>query len=303
METSAEELRKLTRMVHDKLWLEESFGIDEGPGFEWPEAAKEDSAGGESGKAHARGRPGSSGASQPESSYQAPDPVPYRPAAQPPPPLLVFQPVHVEITDCSPEPGDFLENRELSKKERLDLLWQKARVCTRCGLAKGRQTVVYGEGNPEAELMFIGEGPGHQEDLSGRPFVGKAGQLLDRIIQAIDLKREEVYIANIVKCHPPGDRSPTPEESQSCLPYLLAQIEIIRPKVICLLGATAARTMTNTDMGITRMRGHWYQFNGIPMMPTFHPAYLLRNETKKRPTWEDMQLVRDKIHELRETGG
>jgi DNA polymerase len=159
--------------------------------------------------------------------------------------------------------------------------------------------VVFGEGNPDADLMFIGEGPGFYEDQTGRPFVGKAGQLLDRITAAIEMERGDVYIANVVKCHPPADRQPDPNEAQACLPVLLAQIEIVQPKVICLLGATAAKYMTGTQIGITRLRGRWLDYKGIPMMPTYHPSYLLRNPSAKRPCWEDMQKVRDKVRELR----
>ena len=178
------------------------------------------------------------------------------------------------------------------------MLWEKAHVCTRCGLCEQRTTVVFGEGNPEAELMFIGEGPGYYEDQSGRPFVGKAGQLLDRIIGAIQMRREDVYIANVIKCRPPGNRDPSPEEAGSCMPYVLAQIEIVRPKVICLLGRIAAQYIFGKFEGMYRLRGNWHDFKGTPVMATYHPAYLLRNPHDKKKCWDDMQQVRDKVREL-----
>lgn len=167
--------------------------------------------------------------------------------------------------------------------------------CKRCALAATRTNVVFGEGDPHAGLMFIGEGPGADEDRLGRPFVGKAGQLLDKMIAAMQFKREEVYIANVVKCRPPGNRVPTPEEAAHCIGYLKRQIKFIRPKVIVLLGATAVAFLMERTEGITRLRGNWLEYEGIPVMPTFHPAYLLRQESAKREAWHDLKMVMAKF--------
>jgi uracil-DNA glycosylase family 4 len=165
--------------------------------------------------------------------------------------------------------------------------------CTRCRLAEGRNKVVFGSGNPQAELMFVGEGPGAEEDRQGLPFVGAAGELLTKIIQAIDRTREQVYIANVVKCRPPGNRDPQPDEVATCRGYLDQQIALVRPRVLVALGKVAAQTLLGNDAPIGRMRGQWFQVQGIPTMVTYHPAALLRNQALKRPTWEDMQQVRD----------
>ncbi len=165
--------------------------------------------------------------------------------------------------------------------------------CTRCRLAEGRTKVVFGAGNPNAELMFVGEGPGAEEDRQGLPFVGAAGELLTKIIQAIEKTREEVYIANIVKCRPPGNRDPQPDEIAACRGYLDKQIALVRPRILVALGRVAAQTLLGNDSPIGRMRGQWFQVEGIPTMVTYHPAALLRNPALKRPTWEDMQQVRD----------
>lgn len=170
-----------------------------------------------------------------------------------------------------------------------------AETCTRCRLAQGRQRVVFGAGNPNAELMLIGEGPGAEEDRQGLPFVGAAGELLTKIIQAIAMRREDVYIANVVKCRPPGNRDPQPDEVAACRGYLERQIDLIKPRVIVILGKVAAQTLLGTDSPIGRLRGQWFQVRDIPAMVTYHPAALLRNQAFKRPTWEDMQLVRDRL--------
>ncbi|MFL6195063.1 MAG: uracil-DNA glycosylase [Thermoanaerobaculia bacterium] len=169
--------------------------------------------------------------------------------------------------------------------------------CTRCRLAQGRQKVVFGSGNPEADLMLIGEAPGAEEDRQGLPFVGPAGELLTKIIQAMDLRREDVYIANVVKCRPPGNRDPQPDEVAACQGYLERQIELVQPRLLVILGRVAAQTLLGTDSPIGQMRGKWYQVRGIPAMVTYHPAALLRNPALKRPTWEDMQQVRDRLRE------
>jgi len=168
--------------------------------------------------------------------------------------------------------------------------------CLACPLGSGRLRFVFGEGHPEADLLFIGEGPGRDEDLQGRPFVGRAGELLDKMIGAIGLKRSEVYIANVVKCRPPDNRVPTAPEAQRCLGYLRRQIELIRPKVIVTLGATPLRELLGISEGITRVRGHWKRLEpeGIPVMPTFHPAYVLRQYTDevRRAVWMDLKAAK-----------
>ena len=163
--------------------------------------------------------------------------------------------------------------------------------CRRCPLCEQRNNIVFGEGNPHAKLMFIGEGPGFDEDKQGRPFVGRAGELLNKMIRAMQFTREEVYIANIVKCRPPHNRVPMPDEVEKCLPFLKKQIDIIRPEVIVLLGSTAAKNLLNITTGISALRGRWTSFENIPVMPTFHPAYLLRNESAKKDAWQDLQKV------------
>ena len=180
----------------------------------------------------------------------------------------------------------------------LDQLREKALACTDCDLSEGRNMVVFGSGNPDADLMFIGEGPGAEEDRQGLPFVGPAGELLTKIIKAIELDRDQVYIANIVKCRPPRNRDPRPEEVAACRGYLESQIELIRPRVIVLLGKVAAQTLLGNDLTLGRMRGQWYRVRDVETRVTYHPAALLRNASFKRPTWEDMQIVRDRLREV-----
>src|SRR5579872_5658973 len=165
--------------------------------------------------------------------------------------------------------------------------------CTRCKLhTLGRRQIVFGVGNPDADLMFVGEAPGADEDIQGIPFVGRAGQLLTKIIEAIDLKREDVYIANVIKCRPPGNRNPEPDEVETCEPFLFRQVDVIKPKVIVALGTFAARALLRTLDPISRLRGRVFDYRGAKLIPTFHPAYLLRNPSSKREVWEDMKLVR-----------
>jgi uracil-DNA glycosylase len=163
--------------------------------------------------------------------------------------------------------------------------------CTRCKLAAGRHHLVFGVGNPSAELVFVGEGPGEDEDLQGEPFVGRAGQLLTRMIEAMGFARADVYIANVVKCRPPGNRNPEPDEIAACEPFLRAQLGAIRPKVIVALGKFAAQTLLRDQTAISRLRGRWFSYEGVRLMPTFHPAYLLRSPDEKRKAWDDLQLV------------
>jgi DNA polymerase len=163
--------------------------------------------------------------------------------------------------------------------------------CRRCKLCSGRTQIVFGVGNPKAELVFVGEGPGAEEDAQGIPFVGKAGQLLTKMIEAMGFRRDEVYICNVVKCRPPGNRNPEPDEIEACEPFLRAQLGSIRPKVIVALGKFAAQTLLRDATPITRLRGNWREYCGIPLMPTFHPAYLLRNPAEKKNAWLDLRQV------------
>jgi DNA polymerase len=163
--------------------------------------------------------------------------------------------------------------------------------CQRCGLCRLRKHIVFGVGNPAARLVFVGEGPGRDEDLQGEPFVGAAGQLLTRIIEAINMTREEVYIANIVKCRPKNNRNPRPEEIDTCLPFLVRQLQAIQPDFIVALGKVAAQTLLGTDQAISRLRGRFHDFDGVRLLPTYHPAYLLRNPAGKRDVWEDMKML------------
>lgn len=167
--------------------------------------------------------------------------------------------------------------------------------CELCALRRNRTQIVFGVGDPNARLMFIGEGPGRDEDLQGEPFVGAAGKLLDKMIGAMGLSRSRVYIANIVKCRPPRNRDPEPDEVSACEPFLKAQIQAIRPDAIVALGRYAAQTLLRDQTPITRMRGRWHEYDGIPLMPTYHPAYLLRNEQEKRPVWADLQAVMKRL--------
>ena len=197
------------------------------------------------------------------------------------------------------------ESEPESEFANLDLsaLNTDAQGCTKCKLHEGRNTVVFGVGNPNADLMFIGEAPGADEDRQGEPFVGRAGKLLTDIIKAMKFTREDVYIANVLKCRPPGNRDPAPDEVETCSPYLIRQIELIQPKVIVALGSFAAKMLLNTKTGITALRGQFHESalaqqgdNAPVIMPTYHPAYLLRNPNAKREVWEDMQQVMELLN-------
>ncbi|NPU85681.1 MAG: uracil-DNA glycosylase [Syntrophaceae bacterium] len=170
--------------------------------------------------------------------------------------------------------------------------------CRRCPLAASRKNLVFGEGNPRAELVFVGEAPGADEDAQGRPFVGRAGQLLTRIIEAMKLQRSDVYICNILKCRPPGNRNPEPGEIGACEPFLRKQLEAIGPRVICALGTFAAKTLLKTESPITVLRGRFHDYQGIRLMPTYHPAYLLRNPGAKKMVWEDVQMIMQELGTL-----
>ena len=173
----------------------------------------------------------------------------------------------------------------------LDSLRTEISGCKRCSLHKTRHNIVFGAGSPRAEIMFVGEAPGEDEDLQGLPFVGRAGQLLTKIIEAMGLKRSDVYIANILKCRPPNNRPPLPEEIEECEGILKKQIDVIRPKIICALGKFASQTLLRTETTISSLRGNFREYNGIKLMPTFHPAYLLRNPSDKKLVWQDMKKI------------
>jgi len=170
--------------------------------------------------------------------------------------------------------------------------------CMGCPLGKTRTKLVYGAGNPHADVMFIGEAPGRDEDLKGEPFVGRAGQLLDKILAAINFTRDDIYIANILKCRPPGNRDPQPDEMKTCMPHLMEQIRLIKPKIICALGRISAQALLQTNTPLGKLRGQWHDFNGIPFIVTYHPAALLRFSSYKRPTWEDVLELRSKYDEM-----
>jgi len=192
------------------------------------------------------------------------------------------------IPAAAPEPA---LSRRSDEPPRLDEVRRELGDCKRCKLCSGRKNLVFGVGNPRARLVFVGEGPGAEEDNQGIPFVGAAGQLLTKMIAAMGYIRDEVYICNVVKCRPPGNRNPEPDEIQACQPFLEAQLHAIRPSVIIALGKFAAQTLLRTDTPITRLRGQWREYVGIPLMPTFHPAYLLRNPAEKKSAWVDLQAV------------
>ncbi|TMA31644.1 MAG: uracil-DNA glycosylase [Deltaproteobacteria bacterium] len=169
--------------------------------------------------------------------------------------------------------------------------------CTRCKLHKGRHNIVFGVGNPKARLMFVGEAPGEDEDLQGFPFVGKAGGLLTKMIEAMGLKRDDVYICNTVKCRPPNNRNPEPDELASCEPFLKGQLAAVKPEAIVTLGKFAAQALLRDDTPVSRLRGRWREYEGIPLMPTFHPAYLLRSPGEKAKVWEDLKQVMKKLNQ------
>ena len=191
-----------------------------------------------------------------------------------------------------PTPGNLFVSPGLETTRSLEELRSHIGDCRRCKLAPHRTHLVFGVGNPRARLVFVGEAPGRDEDLKGEPFVGRAGQLLTEIItKGMKLRREDVYIANVIKCRPPENRNPEPDEVESCEPFLLRQLELIGPEVIVALGKFAVQTLLRVKTPITQLRGRWYDYHGIKLMPTFHPAYLLRNPGDKRLVWQDIQKV------------
>jgi DNA polymerase len=180
----------------------------------------------------------------------------------------------------------------------LEIIQDEIGDCRRCKLAPTRTNIVFGSGNPTADLVFVGEAPGFDEDQQGLPFVGRAGQLLTKIIESIGLKREEVYICNVLKCRPPENRNPEPDEVASCKPFMLRQLQAIRPKIVCCLGTFAAQTVLQTAAPISRLRGKFHDIDGMRIIATFHPAYLLRSPEKKREVWEDMKQIRAELFRL-----
>ena len=209
-----------------------------------------------------------------------PKPTAPKPVTPTPPPIVV-QPTGPSLFEAAEK---IVDDTLLKIREDLG-------DCTRCKLHKGRNKLVYGDGNPEAQLVFVGEGPGADEDMQGLPFVGRAGKLLTQMIEAMGLQRRDVYICNVVKCRPPENRTPEPDEVATCSPFLLRQLDAIRPKVIVCLGAVAAKTLLNTTRGISQYRGEWLNWRGHKLMATYHPAYLLRNPPAKADVWKDLQKV------------
>jgi len=178
-----------------------------------------------------------------------------------------------------------------AQESELEILAREASVCTKCKLSGTRTQVVWGTGNPNADLMFIGEAPGHEEDKQGKPFVGRAGQLLTDIVKAMRLTRDDVYIANVIKCRPPENRNPEPDELEACRPFIRRQVELIKPKVIVTLGKFALQSLTGKAHAVSAARGQWTEYEGIKVMPTYHPAYLLRTPSAKKEVWNDMKKV------------
>lgn len=196
--------------------------------------------------------------------------------------------------DCPEKTIGIVKNLDRNLSSAADDLKESRSLigdCQRCKLCKERTNIVFGTGDPDARLVFVGEGPGYDEDQKGEPFVGKAGQLLTKIIEAMNLTRDKVYICNIIKCRPPGNRNPAPDEIKACFPFLERQLDAIRPDFICALGTFAAQTLLDTVEPISKMRGRLYDYRGTKVMPTYHPAYLLRNPEKKRDVWEDMKKL------------
>jgi uracil-DNA glycosylase family 4 len=207
------------------------------------------------------------------------------PAARAAPP--VTQPTAV----ASPGPAAPSGASSSALAPTLQLIREEIGDCKRCRLHEGRTHIVFGVGNPKAEVCFVGEGPGADEDAQGEPFVGRAGQLLNKMIEAMGFQRQDVYICNVVKCRPPNNRAPEPDEMETCSPFLRAQLRAIQPKAIVVLGKTAVQALLNDRSPISRLRGRWREYEGIPLMPTFHPAYLLRSPGEKSKVWEDLKAV------------
>lgn len=208
-------------------------------------------------------------------------------------------PSEEENTAPGTSPESRARTRPLGREQALERLEREVGGCTRCRLHLRRRCAVPGEGSCNADILLVGEGPGEQEDAQGRPFVGRAGELLTKMLSAIQLSRNEVYITNIVKCRPPSNRNPLPDEVAACYPFLKRQIEIIDPRIILCLGSPAARTLLDTEAGVTKLRGEFHHYQNIPVLPTYHPAAVLRFPEKyKRPVWNDLKLLRDYYREI-----
>ena len=217
---------------------------------------------------------------------------------------MLYKPFDSELPESEPAVTATAEVTELAidnftEAANLEELYGAINQCQRCPLGATRNSFVFGVGNPRADIMFVGEAPGAEEDRQGIPFVGRAGQLLDKILAAMKLTRNDIYIANILKCRPPNNRDPQPEEAATCEPYLHHQIKLIEPKIICCLGRIAAQRLLQTNMSLAQMRDRWFDYRGTLLMVTYHPAALLRNPNFKRPTWEDMQKLMKKLEEMK----
>lgn len=228
--------------------------------------------------------------------------APERPSRDGPPPAAVDG---SETTRSSADPRQLLPPTDGVEAlapdirlQRLDEVRRLSRDCRACRLCEGRNSVVFGSGDPDADLMFVGEGPGAEEDRQGMPFVGAAGELLTKIIQAIELRRDQVYITNMVKCRPPKNRDPQPDEMAACRTYLEHQIDLVQPKLIVALGRVAAQALLDTSTSLGKLRGRWHEVRGVQTRATYHPAALLRYPKYKRPTWDDMKAVRDRLAEI-----
>jgi DNA polymerase len=242
------------------------------------------------------------GAQPPAGDPQPPEPSHELTAPAGPAPQAMHEPAPAEASGgggLAPMGAQMSRDQRQAELDRIEL--EEVRGCTKCGLCQGRTQTVFGEGDPEAPIMFIGEGPGQREDELGRPFVGRAGELLDRMIQAMGYERQQLYIANVVKCRPPNNRTPTAVEVRTCWDYLRRQIEIIVPRVIVTVGGPATKMVLDVSTGITKLRGTWHQYQAvdppIPVMPTFHPAYLLRAYTRenREKVWYDLQKVISRV--------
>lgn len=229
-------------------------------------------------------------------SVSGPPAVPVTKPSMPPPrpqPVLTVEPSLIPIPDI----GKPFDSPVLPLKKKLVVLEEldatQVKGCTKCGLHQYRTHTVFGEGDPMSRIMFIGEGPGENEDLQGRPFVGRAGQLLDKMIAGMGLSREQVYIANVVKCRPPENRQPAPDEAAECMPYLMTQIETVRPEAIVTLGLTATKFLLQKNLSMSKMRGQWHEWRGLKVMPTYHPAYVLRDYSPqtRAAVWSDLKQV------------
>jgi uracil-DNA glycosylase len=233
----------------------------------------------------------------PLTQEEEPLPKPKRPAAaatreQHAAPQLATQPaIDAALCSAPSKTSNFFASLKTVANDSLLKIREDIGDCQRCRLGKTRKHIVFADGNPKAELVFVGEGPGADEDASGVPFVGRAGKLLTQMIEAMGLQRKDVYICNVVKCRPPGNRPPEADEVTTCSPFLVRQLEVINPKVIVALGATAAKTLLETETGISKFRGQWLDFRGKKLMATYHPAYLLRNPPAKGEVWKDLQKV------------